>query len=67
MKQRKFKVDDWVYYDFLPDLNGPGQYRKRAIVLSVCAQDDYYDYEIYIEGKGEYKKTREEYLFHIEH
>ena len=67
MKLRKFKVDEWVYYDRLYDLNSDGKYRKRALILSICPTDDYYDYNIYIEETGQYKKTREEYLFRIEH
>jgi hypothetical protein len=30
--------------------------------LSICSQDDFYDYEIYIEETQQYKKTREEYV-----
>jgi len=66
MKLRKFKVDDWVYYDNLRELNPDGRFQKRALILSICSQEDYYDYEIYIEENSEFKKTREEYLFGIE-
>jgi len=66
MKERKYKVDEWVYYDSLYETSPDGKYRVRAVILSICAQGDYYDYEIYIESTQQYKKTREEYLFPIE-
>jgi len=66
MKVRKFKVDEWVYYNFLYERDTEGKYKKRAVVLSICSAEDHYDYEIYIEETGQYKKTREEYLFPIE-
>ena len=66
MKTRKFKVDEWVYYDSLSDMNPDGKYQKRAVILCVCPERDFYDYEIYIEDTAEYKKTKEEYLFPIE-
>jgi len=66
MKERKYKVDEWVYYDSLYELDSTGKYRKKAVILSICSQDDFYDYEIYIEETQQYKKTREEYIFPID-
>jgi hypothetical protein len=63
---KKYKVDEWVYYNFLYEQDPEGNYQKKAVVLSLCSQRDYYDYEIYIEETGVYKKVREEYLFPIE-
>lgn len=63
---KKYKVDEWVYYNFLYERDPEGNYQKKAVVLSICSQRDYYDYEIYIEETGVYKKVREEYLFPIE-
>jgi len=66
MKGRKYKVDEWVYYDFLPEQDTTSNYRKKAVILSICSQRDYYDYEIYIEETGVYKKVREDSLFPVE-
>tara|TARA_R100000008_G_C3533995_1_gene140908 strand:+ start:244 stop:447 length:204 start_codon:yes stop_codon:yes gene_type:complete len=66
MKERKYKVDEWVYYHSLYNFDPAGKYRKKAVILSICAQDDFYDYEVYIEENAQYKKVKEEYLFPIE-
>lgn len=38
-------------------------YSKRALILNICSQDDFYDYEVYIEVDKKFKKVKEEYLF----
>ena len=65
MKIRKYKVDEWVLYNMLqpPSETSDFDYSKKALILNICSEQDYYDYEIYIEDDQKFKKVREEYLF----
>ena len=65
MKTRKYKVDEWVLYNMLqtPSKTSDFDYSKKALILNICSEQDYYDYEIYIEADQKFKKVREEYLF----
>tara|TARA_B100000575_G_C23098306_1_gene633568 strand:- start:427 stop:621 length:195 start_codon:yes stop_codon:yes gene_type:complete len=63
---RKFKVDEWVNYCALPDVEYFKDDLKRALILSVLDNDLFYDYRIYIEKTGKIKKVRESHLFSIE-
>jgi len=62
MKSRKFKIDEWVLYD--PYLSGENTtLRLKAVVLEVLENDLFYDYRIFIDGRGTITKVREENLF----
>ena len=63
---KKFKVDEWVYYCALPDVEYFKDDFKRALILSVLDNDLFYDYKIYIEKTGKIKKVRESHLFSID-
>ena len=60
---KKYKVDEWVHYCRLPDVEYFKNDRQRALVLSVLDEDVFYDYKIYIEDTGKIKKVRESHLF----
>tara|TARA_B100000686_G_C16336202_1_gene735575 strand:- start:460 stop:666 length:207 start_codon:yes stop_codon:yes gene_type:complete len=65
MKIRKFKIDEWVLYTpFLP--SSVAHTRLKAVVLEVLENDPYYDYKIFIDGKGTITKVREGNLFPCE-
>jgi len=72
MKVRKFKKDEWVgYCQFLDSsVESLKNERKRSVILEVLAQEDFYDYEIYIDDERSQtvtiKKVKEENLFYIE-
>ena len=59
----KFKIDDLVIYR-------PFRiYSKeiKCIILSVCPEEDYHDYEIFLDdGTSRIKKVKEEFLSEIE-
>tara|TARA_R110000772_G_scaffold92928_1_gene190014 strand:- start:158 stop:367 length:210 start_codon:yes stop_codon:yes gene_type:complete len=61
----KYKIDQWVIYKPFPDdehdyLNS---IEKRAVILHVYKKEEYYDYDIFIDGKGKIKKVQERHLF----
>jgi hypothetical protein len=65
MKSQKFKIDEWVLYEPHPS----GKYialRLKAVVLEVLENDLFYDYRIFIDGRGTITKVREENLFPCE-
>ena len=72
MKVRKFKKDEWVgYCQFLDSsVESLRNERKRSVILEALPQEDFYDYEIYIDDEGSQtvtiKKVKEENLFYIE-
>ena len=39
--------------------------KKIAVILNILPKDDFYDYEIFIDGEGKIKKVREDKLFPI--
>ena len=59
----KFKVDEWVYYCALPDVEYFKNNMHSALILSVLTNDLFYDYKIYIEATGKIKKVRQDQLF----
>ena len=59
----KYKVDDWVGYCPLPDIELFKDEREPAVVLDILDDDIFYDYKIYIEKTGKIKKVREHQLF----
>ena len=59
----KYKVDEWVGYCPLPDIELFKDERERAVVLDILDDDIFYDYKIYIEKTGKIKKVREHQLF----
>jgi len=59
----KYRVDEWVLYCPLPDVELFKDERHRALVLCVLQDDIFYDYEIYIEKTQKIKKVREHQLF----
>jgi len=63
MKVRKYKVDEWVFYNMLVEAGDDHTYSLKAVILNICPPEDFYDYEIYIEKTEKFKKVREEYLF----
>ena len=65
LKVRKYKVDEWVYYDYDPLDNMYGDYKQKAIILRICSQTDISDYEIYIEKTSKFKLVKEETLFSL--
>ena len=62
MKKYKFQIDDWVIYDpYPPPLNQ--KHGLKAVILEVLENDLFYDYKIFIDGKGTTTKVRGENLF----
>ena len=68
LKIRKYKVDEWVWYSPLinKDTVAPPSYAYRALILSICDQEDFYDYRIYIEESAKFKTVKEENLINME-
>tara|TARA_Y100001963_G_scaffold142053_1_gene211053 strand:- start:431 stop:637 length:207 start_codon:yes stop_codon:yes gene_type:complete len=62
---KKYKVDEWVHYCPLPDVEYFKDVRERALILAVLTNDVFYDYRIYIEDSRKIKKVRESHLFSI--
>ena len=65
MRSQKFKIDEWVLYDPYPSGNNAAL-RLKAVVLEVLENDLFYDYRIFIDGRGTITKVREENLFPCE-
>jgi hypothetical protein len=62
MKKYKFQIDDWVVYD--PYVSSLDQkYGLKGMILEVLENDLFYDYKIFIDGKGTITKVRGENLF----
>ena len=61
----KYKVDQWVGYCPLPDIELFKDEREPAVVLDILDDDIFYDYKIYIDRTGKIKKVREHQLFPI--
>jgi len=59
----KYKVDEWVGYCPLPDVELFKDERHPALVLAILDTDPFYDYKIYIESTQKIKKVREHQLF----
>lgn len=59
----KYKVDEWVFYCPLPDVDTFKDERKLAVILDILHTDLFYDYKIYLDGSGKTKKVREHQLF----
>ena len=59
----KYKIDDWVYYCPLPDIETFKNERIPAVILDILDNDLFYDYKIYVDGTGKTKKVREHQLF----
>ena len=67
-KARKYKVDEWVWYDPLRDRTTQilSQFRTKAVILSICEPSDFFDYRIYIEESARFKTVRESDLVSME-
>jgi hypothetical protein len=65
MKSRRFKIDEWVLYEPHISLDST-TLRLKAVVLEVLENDLFYDYRIFIDGRGTITKVREENLFPCE-
>ena len=61
----KYKVDEWVLYCPLPDVEYFSNNRHRALILALLEADAFYDYKIYIEKTQKIKKVREHQLFPV--
>jgi len=59
----RYKVDEWVYYCVLPDVEYFKNDMRAALILTVLDDDPFYDYKIYIDKTGKIKKVREQQLF----
>lgn len=59
----KYRVDEWVNYCPLPDVELFKDERQPALVLAILDTDPFYDYKIYIESTQKIKKVREHQLF----
>ena len=59
----KYRVDEWVCYCPLPDIELFKDERQPALVLAILDTDPFYDYKIYIEDTQKIKKVREPQLF----
>ena len=59
----KYRVDEWVGYCALPDVEYFKNDRQRALILAVLDTDPFYDYKIYVEETQKIKKVREHQLF----
>ena len=63
----KYRVDEWVLYCPLPDIELFKDERRPALILAVLDNDPFYDYKIYIEESQKRKKVREHQLFPVPH
>lgn len=63
----KYRVDEWVLYCPLPDIELFKDERLPALILAVLDNDPFYDYKIYIEESQKRKKVREHQLFPAPH
>ena len=63
----KYRVDEWVLYCPLPDIELIKDERRPALILAVLDNDPFYDYKIYIEESQKRKKVREHQLFPVPH
>jgi hypothetical protein len=63
----KYRIDDWVIYKPFPNDQSKflSEIEKRSLILWVFPKEDFYDYEIIIDGTGKIKKVREHQLFPI--
>ncbi len=54
----KYKVDQWVIYIPFPndEIESLAKIKKMAVILNILPRDDFYDYEIFIDGEGKIKK-----------
>mgnify|MGYP003143213066 FL=1 len=61
----KYKVDEWVIYIPYPndEIESLAKIKKIAVILNILPKDDFYDYEIFIDGEGKIKKVSEDKLF----
>ena len=59
----KYRVDEWVLYCPLPDVEIFKNERTPVLILDTLKDDLFYDYKIYIERSGKTKKVREHQLF----
>ena len=59
----KYKIDEWVGYCSLPDIEMFKDEREPAVILDILNDDIFYDYKIYIEKTRKIKKVREHQLF----
>ena len=46
----KYKIDEWVLYCALPDVEAFKHERIPAVILDILENDLFYDYKIYIDG-----------------
>ncbi len=60
---KKYRVDDWVGYCALPDVDFFKDERQPSLILAVLDTDPFYDYKIYVEKTHKIKKVREHQLF----
>lgn len=61
----KYDVDQWVLYKPFVDCDSDllKEMSHKAVILYVYPKNDFYDYEIFINGSGKRKKVREFQLF----
>jgi hypothetical protein len=59
----KYRVDDWVLFCPLPDVELFKDERYAAVVLEILNDDLFYDYKIYVEQTQKTKKVRQHQLF----
>ena len=59
----KYRIDEWVLFCALPDVDFFKDERLPSLILDVLDNDLFYDYKIYIDGTGKTKKVREHQLF----
>ena len=66
-KVRKFKVDEWVWYTPFQKHESEKipHFKFKALILSICDLDDFYDYRIYIEDGAKFKKVKEKALLSV--
>jgi hypothetical protein len=63
----KYRVDEWVLFCALPDVETFKHERIPSLILDVLIDDLFYDYKIYIDETGKTKKVREHQLFPMPH
>ena len=59
----KYRVDEWVRYCPLPDIEMFKHERYPALILAILEKDPFYDYKIYVKKGQKIKKVREHQLF----
>ena len=65
-KRYKYSIDEWVTYRPHPDIQTLKHIKHKALVLDVLHDDFIYDYYIFVDVVGDYKKVKQAKLSHYD-